>query len=296
MSIIKSFSVGEGDMFYIQHNSDNFSVIDCYLHDEERKDDIVNEIINEANKNEITRFISTHPDEDHIEGLKYLDEKWKILNLYCVENEATKKDESEDFEKYCELRDSDKAYYIYKGCSRKWMNQSSDERGAAGISILWPDTSNEDYIKALEKAKEGESPNNISPIIKYSLEGGVNALWMGDIEKDFLDKVKGDIEFSEIDILFAPHHGRDSGKISEDILKIINPKIVIIGEAKSKHLNYYNKYNTITQNSAGDIIFECIDNKVHIYVGNENYTVEFLNNEKRNTFNNYIGSFDVYNN
>ena len=29
MSIIKSFSVGEGDMFYIQHNSDNFTVIDC---------------------------------------------------------------------------------------------------------------------------------------------------------------------------------------------------------------------------------------------------------------------------
>ena len=31
MSIIKSFSVGEGDMFYIDHNSDNFSIIDCNL-------------------------------------------------------------------------------------------------------------------------------------------------------------------------------------------------------------------------------------------------------------------------
>ena len=27
MSIIKSFSVGDGDMFYIDHNSDNFSII-----------------------------------------------------------------------------------------------------------------------------------------------------------------------------------------------------------------------------------------------------------------------------
>ena len=33
MSIIKSFAVGEGDMFYIEHNSDNFTVIDCYMHD-----------------------------------------------------------------------------------------------------------------------------------------------------------------------------------------------------------------------------------------------------------------------
>lgn len=27
MSIIKSFSVGDGDMFYIDHNSDNFSIM-----------------------------------------------------------------------------------------------------------------------------------------------------------------------------------------------------------------------------------------------------------------------------
>ncbi|CAM4346215.1 hypothetical protein COEX109129_19890 [Corallococcus exiguus] len=31
MSIIKSFSVGNGDMFYIKHNSDNFTIIDCNL-------------------------------------------------------------------------------------------------------------------------------------------------------------------------------------------------------------------------------------------------------------------------
>ncbi len=29
MSIVKSFSVGDGDMFYIEHNSDSFTIIDC---------------------------------------------------------------------------------------------------------------------------------------------------------------------------------------------------------------------------------------------------------------------------
>lgn len=295
MSIIKSFSVGNGDMFYITHGSDNFTVIDCYLHDEDKKDDIVDEIINKASEKGISRFISTHPDEDHIEGLGYLDEKWKVQNFYCVKNEATKQDESEDFKRYCELRDSDKAYYIYKDCRHKWMNESSEERHGAGINILWPDMSNAEYVDELEKVKNGESPNNISPVIQYSLENGVIALWMGDIEKDFLEKVKDNINFCEIDILFAPHHGRDSGKISDDILKILNPKVIIIGEAKSKNLNYYNGYNTITQNSAGDILFECIDSKVHVYVGNNNYSVDFLNNENQNTFDNYIGSFDVHN-
>jgi hypothetical protein len=34
MSIFKSFAVGKGDMFYINHNSDNSMMIDCCLSDE----------------------------------------------------------------------------------------------------------------------------------------------------------------------------------------------------------------------------------------------------------------------
>ena len=70
MSIIKSFSVGNGDMFYIKHNSDNFSIIDCNLEDE-NEEAIVDEIIQQKTGKQIVRFISTHPDQDHIQGLKY---------------------------------------------------------------------------------------------------------------------------------------------------------------------------------------------------------------------------------
>lgn len=38
MSIVKSFSVGDGDMFYIDHNSDNFTTIDCCYSDDENKE------------------------------------------------------------------------------------------------------------------------------------------------------------------------------------------------------------------------------------------------------------------
>ena len=81
MSIIKSFSVGNGDMFYIRHESDNFTVIDCYLNDENTNDEIIDEIKKESEDKGIKRFISTHPDEDHIKGIKILDEKWEIINL-----------------------------------------------------------------------------------------------------------------------------------------------------------------------------------------------------------------------
>lgn len=280
MSIIKTLSVGNGDMFYIKHGSDNFTIIDCNIIDDLQKQ-VVEEIINEKKGKTITRFISTHPDDDHIHGLKYLDEKIGILNFYCAENEAIKKELTDDFKHYCKLRDGEYHYYVYKNCGRKWMNISGDNRDSSGINFLWPITSNKSYIDELDKAKRGESYNNLSPIFTYSLSGGITAMWMGDIENDFMEKVKDDIDWVEVDILFAPHHGRESGKVPSDVLEKINPKIVIIGEAPSEHLNYYNGYNTLTQNSTGNITFKNEQSKTEIYVENSNYKYDkpFLKNE-----------------
>jgi len=294
MSIVKSFSVGNGDMFYIKHGSDNFTTIDCCM-SEENKDEIIDEITKESKGKGITRFISTHPDQDHIGRLKYYNEQLPINNFYCVKNEATKKDETEDFREYCKLRDGDKAYFISKGCSRKWMNESDEDRDSSGINILWPDTDNQDYKEALQKAKDGKSPNNISPIVKYHLNNGVKMLWMGDLETEFMEKIEEDMDMPDIDILFAPHHGRDSGKVPKSWLDEMEPQIIIIGEAKSEHLNYYKGWNTITQNSAGDIIFDCKENKVHIYVSNENYRVDFLDDENKSNRDDgfYLGTLQV---
>ena len=46
MSVIKSFSVGDGDMFYINHGSDNFTIIDCCYEDENQRDILFEEIQN----------------------------------------------------------------------------------------------------------------------------------------------------------------------------------------------------------------------------------------------------------
>lgn len=298
MSIIKSFSVGDGDMFYIRHNSDNFTVIDCYMH-EDNKDKIMKEIEEKSKDKQIHRFISTHPDEDHILGLKKFRDKLGISNFYCVDNKATKSEETEDFKEYCDLRDGDKKFYIHEGCSRKWMNISGtdsngEERGGSGINILWPKTNNSYYKDALKKAQNGDSPNNISPIIKYSLKNGVDVLWFGDLEKEFMENIKEDLDIEQADIIFAPHHGRESGKIPKEILDKIKPKLIIIGEAPSNNLNYYEGYDTITQNSAGDITFSCEEGKVHIYVSNNNYSVNFLKNEHiSNTYDYYLGTLNV---
>jgi len=293
MSIIKSFSVGNGDMFYIRHGNDSFTIIDCCL-DDENKAKIVEEIKSESSDKGISRFISTHPDDDHIRQLDYLDDKISIVNFYCVKNEATKADPTDSFDRYCELRGSEKkAFYLFKGCSRKWMNESSDERGCSGIHIIWPDTANSTFKEALTSAAQGESPNNISPIIKYSLTDGATFLWMGDLETEFMEAVEDEIALPKVNILFAPHHGRDSGKVPSGLLNKMKPDIIIIGEAPSDTLHYYPDYNTITQNSAGDILFDCSDSVVHIFTSKK-YSVSFLTNKYQTKSGYYyLGSLEV---
>lgn len=295
MSEIKSLSVDNGDMFYINHNTDNFSMIDCNITDE-RKSVILDEVKNLAGKKSIVRFISTHPDQDHIQGIEYLDELGLIPNFYCVDNNASKPTETKSFKKYKELRGSSCAYKISKGCRRKWMNVSDDERGSAGISVLWPDLTNESFQDALWAAENSDKPNNISPAIVYSLEEGVRALWLGDMENDYMVAIEDDIELSPVDILFAPHHGRKSGRVPKTWLDKLEPRLIVVGEAPSDELEYYSDFGTLTQNSAGDILFRCEAGKTHVYVESSSYKVNFLNRDPSVSIVKdglwYLGTFD----
>ena len=301
MSKIKSFSVGDGDMFYIKHGSSNLTIIDSNLpsDDDDRKKEIIEEIKGVKDNKKITRFISTHPDQDHISGLKELDDEIDILNFYCVKNETSKEDETDDFKHYKYLHDSDKSFYLEEGITRKWMNQSDGENcniGSAGINILWPIVDNEYFQNALQDAKNGESPNNISPIIKYSLNNSATVLWMGDLKTEFMNNIFDEVKLPKVNILFAPHHGRDSGKIPEKWLKEMEPDLIVIGEAPSENLNYYQNYNTVTQNSAGNITFYLRDGVVNIFSENPEYAVDFLVDNQLDSDEydeHYIGSLDL---
>lgn len=273
MTIIKSFYVGNGDTCYIDHGSDNFTIIDCHLI-EEYKEKILKEIKEIKKGKGIFRFISTHPDEDHIKGLELIDDQIGIENFYVVENKANKKDASESFRKYCSLRDDvKKSYYLEQECKRKYLNKGDDKRGSSGINILWPLLDNSFFQDALQDCNEDGVYNNISPVIRYSLKNGANVLWIGDLESEYMKNIFPSIkaQLSETTIVFAPHHGRASGKIPNEWLDILNPKIIIIGSASSRYLNYYTGYDVITQNRAKDITMLLEDDKVHFYSSEENY-------------------------
>ena len=293
MPIVKSLAVGNGDMFYIQHGSDNFTMIDCNL-TQDTAEDRIQELKQASQGKGILRFISTHPDQDHFGGIELLDAEMPILNFYVVNNQAFKDEETVSFKRYCELRDHpQKAFHIDKGCSRKWMNEASAERGSSGINILWPDTGNADFQDALARCNAGESYNNVSAVIRYAIEGGASFLWLGDLETEFMEKIADHISLEKTTVVFASHHGRDSGKIPDSWLEKLDPQIIVIGEASSRHLNYYTGYETVTQNKAGDITMECSGNKVHFYVSNPGYSNSALTDEGMTSFPNYVGSITV---
>ncbi|MCB0326302.1 MAG: hypothetical protein KDD52_01660 [Bdellovibrionales bacterium] len=294
MSVIKSFSVGNGDTFYIRHGSDSFTMIDCHLSDFNQKR-IISELKTQSSDKGIKRFISTHPDEDHIRGLKLIDQEMPIVNFYCVKNRVTKENESPDFIFYRKLReDTEKTYHLSKDCVRKWLNDGSSERSSAGLQICWPNVENAEYKKALAVAESGGSPNNTSAVIRYSLNNGCSFLWMGDLETAFMEAIVNDIELKKTDIVFAAHHGRASGRVPSSWLKTLDPQVIVLGEADSIHLNYYQGFNTITQNSAGDITFDCGPGYTDLFVSEDGYSADFLNNSlvQKSGYGYYIGSLN----
>lgn len=278
MSIVKSFSfpIGDvrGDTFYIKHDSNNFTIIDCYLKEGKevdcRKEEIINEILAES-KGRIRRFISTHPDNDHIKGIEDLFESWPTTNFYAVENQRPSNKEDKSLTKYQQLM-KDHNFAIKKGIRRVWLNKDDEkgENGSSGIFFHWPVLSNENFKSALDKVKKDESPNNISCIFTYQESEGVSFMWMGDLmedmQKEYYEKEKANIPHA--DILFHPHHGRLSSKVPSELLDAINPQLIVIGNAPADTLNYGDSRMTITQNTSGDIEFVCIGDDVHVYTEN----------------------------
>lgn len=277
MSRIKSFSVGDGDFFYVRSNSSNLTIIDCYV-TVENAESVNEELLSQRRENDVCRFISTHPDEDHLHGIELLDETFTEPNFYCVANQVSKADPSESFRRYCELRDGESAYGLRAGLDRCWFTRGDEVRDAAGFRVLWPDVDNDNFKEALDEAnsKVGSSPNNISPVLRYKLKSGASVVWAGDLETEFMESIIGAIELPKSDVVFAPHHGRKSGRIPEEWLNALDPQVIIIGEAPSELLEYYSGFNTITQNSAGDILLDCVDDHIDFYISGSGYEAGFL--------------------
>ena len=311
MAKIHFLNVDEGDCSIIQHDNGHVTMIDICCGNIEEQQKTVEQIIKEAaeglrgnfnqkahptnpvdylknlNINQIFRYIQTHPDMDHMDGLKNLFDNFKVLNFWDTENTKTQDfDENGKSGRYLKIdwdcyqlirkqTDNPKTLFLYDGDTRKYF--ARDDKGNLVddyLKILAP------THKLLKEAEKIKNWNDSSYVVLYCIHNR-KILFCGDADEKTIAHLMQNhkSKISNIDILIAPHHGRDSGK-DFTFLDVMKPKLTLFGNAKSKYLAYdkwdNRELDYIINNQCGNILIDISeDGKVSISCSYKNFADAF---------------------
>ena len=306
MPTIHFLNVKEGDCSIIQHGSGRVSVIDvCNAKsadsDESKQEMVfaktmatrgvqgnfnqkaypVNPVayLKEHGVDSIFRYIQTHPDMDHMDGIKALFAGFDPANLWDTNNNkemdtpswASSPYDRRDWEYYKNLRDTSpthdpKRLTLLSGSQGQYWNRGDAEgSGGDGIRILAP---TQELVDEANKKKDDY--NDCSYVLLYRVNG-YRIIFGGDSHdstwRHILDTWEEDIR--DIDLLVAPHHGRDSGR-SYEFLNVLNPALTFFGNARSQHLAYDHWYNRnlpiVTNNQANCMVVDANTSPMNLYV------------------------------
>lgn len=234
--------------------------------------------------NSIFRFIISHPDMDHLDGIKDLFEEFTISNTWDTDNDKYIDLEGnfagynkEDWEFYTKLRAGKITNTKRLTYFSKQVNQYYNEDD---ITILCP------TAELVKNGNDTEDYNDASYAILFTPPKKNGGKWKillaGDTHDDSWDYIieNHKSEVSNIDILLAPHHGRDS-KRNYDFLDTLKPKVTLFGNASSEHLAYekYPKVR-ITNNQAGYVILDTSEEHLKIYVKHFDFARDFCAKHK----------------
>ena len=311
-------NVKDGDCSIIEHGSGHISVIDVcnaekvttpmsdselrYLTEKARvagnfqqKKHPVNpvEYLQKFNINSVFRFVLTHPDMDHMDGIKDFFDCFKPINFWDTDNnkETEFKEGSqyneEDWDFYKQIRDSNsqtdpKRLTLYSGSEGKYYSQNADGQSPGdALSILAPTS------ELIEQANESDDYNDASYVILYRGAGG-KILLSGDSHDNTWEHIldNWENEVKDVDLLIAPHHGRKSNR-SYKFLDTVNPKMTFFGNARSEHLAYgawsYRKLEKITNNEANCMVVDCSGTNLTLYVTNESFAKAYTKENNSDT-------------
>lgn len=314
MGVIHFLNVKEGDCTLIQHPTGNNTVIDVSnartteMESTSLEEDVnfsmdsvqgnfgqknhpVNpiEYFNKLNITTIFRFILTHPDMDHMDGIKSLFDNFEVINFWDtnnnkeIDNFNNGKYQEEDWDFYQSIRNSSsnpKTLNNTAGTTAQFFNKDSEgNSGGDGLYILAPTP------ELVEDANNSKDYNDCSYVLLYRTGNSKKILFAGDSgEKTWdyiLQNYKTDV--SDIDILIAPHHGRKSGG-NDKYLDTLKPKLTLFGNAKSQHLDYSSWNNRglkkITNNQSDCIIIDTDGGNIKVYVTNEKFAKSVVPNSQ----------------
>lgn len=240
------------------------------------------EYLGKHNINEIMRFVLTHPDMDHMDGIKAVFDTFRPLNFWDTDNTEEKDSsgwasspyEEEDWVFYRQLRDgkpsiNPKRLALLSGKQGRYYNQ--DDRGGSGdgLHILAPTQ----YL--VDEANRSRDFNDCSYVLMHHANGR-RTVFGGDSHDKTWDHIlkTHESKVSNIDLLIAPHHGRDSGR-SYDFLDVLRPKLTFFGYAPSEHLAYRAWNNRglpfVTNNQANCMVVDISPSRMKFYATYETY-------------------------
>lgn len=247
----------------------------------------------------IFRFILTHPDMDHMDGIEAFFDEFSPINFWDTDNtkemgswEGSPYSE-DDWKFYKHLRDTDpdtdpNRLTLYSGACGKFWNQNDDGKGGGdGLHVLAPTP------ELVAAANEADNDYNRCSYVVLYRTGNHKIVFGGDSHDETWEHIldKHEESVTDVDVLIAPHHGRKSGR-SYEFLDVLKPKVTFFGCARSEHLAYsawnYRNLPFITNNQAGCIIADASVDPIDLYVKHE----PFAKKVNPNTY--YSSTFKGY--
>ncbi|MBX7149567.1 hypothetical protein K1X76_10855 [bacterium] len=306
MAIVHFLNVGHGDCSIIQHDSGNVTMIDMCkgnLSSDEETGQKASQLLSQAFEtpkivgmedcptnpihycrdmlglNSIFRFVLTHPDMDHMDGLANLMTTLQVDNFWepgirrPTINEFKAGFQKNDWDQYERLINKKvpgtTVLSRLEGSKFKYANEGGDTGSGDSLFILSPDQN------LIKQANELEECNDASYVILYkTAHGGI--IFAGDSHDKTWELIlkKHSDEVKDCAVLIAPHHGRDSDR-SFDFLKVLKPRLTLFGCAPKEHLAHdaWQRLGlpVITNNQAGNIILDVNRYGINIFVENESF-------------------------
>ena len=231
----------------------------------------------------IFRYIQTHPDMDHLDGIKAFFEEFAPVNFWDTNNSKEMESSSwenspyskEDWNFYKGLRDGNpsedpRRLALLSGDTGPYWNDPGVGAGSGdGLHILAPTPA------LVLEANISDDYNRCSYVILYSTEGR-RVVFAGDShDRTWEHILENHAEhLHDIDLLIAPHHGRDSDR-SYEFLDVLRPKLTLFGNAPSEDLAYDAWYSRqlriVTNNQANCVIVDVGPESMRVFVTNKTF-------------------------
>ncbi|MBU9309452.1 hypothetical protein KGP65_01410 [Burkholderia multivorans] len=228
------------------------------------------------------RFIVTHPDMDHMDGISKLLEEVGFYNFWDTGARRKAPDfdgfyrySKDDWDAYQKLikGNVDGVTTLKKIAGDRFAYASQNDADGKGHDALYILAPNKELLC---DPNENDDINEASYVLDYYSNAG-HMIFPGDAHDASWDYVmKNNANLKEnCAFLLAPHHGRHSNR-SYDFLDFLQPKLTVLGCSPSKYIEYGHwsrrGLEILTSNQAGNIVLEIEKSHYDVYIENDDFS------------------------